>query len=87
MSPNRYEEYSHFLVGAWYEHYKLSVGAASGDAGDSLITRNNNMAFSTIDRDNDKWASGHCAATRKGAWWYNNCGYSSLTGLWNFNSL
>ena len=39
----------------------------------------NNLSFSTKDRDNDKWSDGHCAQQRHGAWWYNACG-SSLNG-------
>ena len=38
----------------------------------------NGMAFSTRDRDNDKWSSASCAATYHGGWWFNNCGFANL---------
>ena len=54
----------------------------AGGAGDSL--ENHNMrAFSTKDRDNDQDATGSCAMTYKGGWWYNACHASNLNGLYH----
>ena len=73
-----YANYGKFKIGDEQAQYRLEVGSYSGTAGDSL-TYHNHLAFTTKDRDNDKW-SGNCAVTFRGAWWYYGCGYSWLNG-------
>ncbi|KAK3739527.1 hypothetical protein QZH41_016204, partial [Actinostola sp. cb2023] len=75
-----YAEYDYFAVSSERSKYKLSLGTYSGTAGDSL-SYHRSMAFSTKDRDNDKYG-GNCAVMRKGAWWYGNCLYSNLNGVY-----
>ena len=75
-----YAKYGKFKIGDEQAKYQLEVGSYSGTAGDSL-SYHNNMAFSTKDRDNDRWRGTHCAASyNTGAWWYNSCYYSNLNG-------
>ena len=74
-------QYTSFHVKSACDGYELFVTGYSGNAGDSLITRHNGMKFSTFDRDQDN-SSGNCTEVRHGAWWYNNCGYSNLNGLY-----
>jgi len=73
-----YAKYSRFNVGDEQAQYRLEVGSYSGTAGDSLAP-NNNMAFTTKGRDNDR-DNGNCAVQWTGAWWYNFCGYTNLNG-------
>ncbi|VDI83121.1 Hypothetical predicted protein [Mytilus galloprovincialis] len=80
-----YAKYSTFVVGDASTNYKLTVAGYSGNAGDSLYY-SNGQAFTTKDKDNDPWTNrhynGNCGILRSGSWWYNDCGYSGLNGLY-----
>ena len=67
-----------FKIGDERAQYRLDVGSYSGTAKDSL-SDHNNMAFSTKDRDNDRW-SNNCAVTFSGAWRFKHCHQSNLNG-------
>ena len=41
--------------------------------------------FSAPDADNDESIVYHCAALYFGGWWYTDCYYGKLTGLWGEN--
>jgi len=73
-----YAKYGKFNIGDEKTQYRLELGSYSGSAGDSLAWHNN-MAFTTKDRDNDKWSS-NCAVRYTGAWWYKHCHSSNLNG-------
>ncbi|XP_043212344.1 microfibril-associated glycoprotein 4-like [Amphibalanus amphitrite] len=74
----RHATYERFRISSEGDGYKLSVSKYSGTAGDSL-THQSSMKFSTGDRDQDG-GSAHCAESRQGAWWHDQCGWSSLNG-------
>nr|XP_049613661.1 fibrinogen C domain-containing protein 1-B-like isoform X9 [Syngnathus scovelli] len=80
-----YARYDEFWVG-WSlrdpekDGYQLYVSGYSGDAGDRL-SGHSGMKFSTKDRDQDTTAA-NCANLWKGAWWYEQCYWSSLNGLY-----
>ncbi|KAK6966006.1 BgMFREP25.1 [Biomphalaria glabrata] len=79
-----FAQYENFKVLSETEKYKLHIGNYSGNARDSL-SYNNNMFFSTYDRDNDK-SSLNCAQHYSGAWWYNACHSYTLNGKWGGRS-
>ncbi|XP_028391443.1 ryncolin-1-like [Dendronephthya gigantea] len=75
-----FAKYGTFSVADESDKYRLNIGSFSGDAGDSLAYHNQ-MPLTTKDRDNDAWGNNNCASLR-GAWWYDNCLYSNLNGLY-----
>lgn len=83
-----YAKYRNFTVSNEMDNYTLFVSGYSGTAGDSLGTGSpqpklvsSGMAFSTLDRDNDRHATdGACAVEKHGAWWFNDCYWSHLNG-------
>ncbi|NXL85911.1 FCN1 protein, partial [Alectura lathami] len=76
-----FAKYASFRVLGESEKYKLVLGDfLGGNAGDSL-SYHKDMSFSTTDQDNDM-SSFNCAAAYKGAWWYNDCHYSNLNGMY-----
>ena len=77
----RYAKYTSFGVSDSSTNYRLTVAGYGGDATDSLTYHNGKM-FSTKDRDNDADRS-NCAQSWNGAWWYNDCHYSNLNGLYS----
>ncbi|XP_020892024.1 fibroleukin [Exaiptasia diaphana] len=82
-----YAKYSSFNVKSESNLYRLDVSGYSGTAGDAIhhpthpSWRSNGMAFSTPDRDNDKYSAGNCAAdsSRSCGWWFNWCASAVLT--------
>jgi hypothetical protein len=48
-----------------------------------LMVRNIDMQFSTIDVDNDMLNGKSCAAkVSRGGWWYVDCGFTNLNGVY-----
>ena len=40
------------------------------------------MKFSTYDRDNDIDSNRHCAEQRRAGWWFKNCAFLNLNGVY-----
>ncbi|XP_063915353.1 fibrinogen C domain-containing protein 1-like [Zophobas morio] len=74
-----YALYNYFKIGGRNDGYRLKVVGYSGTAGDSLVGHDG-QKFSTMDKDQDKHNTTHCALIDHGGWWYNSCFLSKLTG-------
>ncbi|XP_025078919.1 ficolin-2-like [Pomacea canaliculata] len=73
-----FASYSGFIIGNSSTNYKLDFDDfLGGNAGDSL-TYHKGHEFLTPDRDSEY----KCASGRHGAWWYDNCFYSNLNGIY-----
>ncbi|XP_041428807.1 tenascin-X isoform X1 [Xenopus laevis] len=75
--------YEDFRIEPEDKHFRLRIGEYRGTAGDSL-SYHNNMIFSTRDRDAQKRIL-PCAISYRGAWWYKNCHYANLNGIYGNN--
>ncbi|XP_059175196.1 angiopoietin-related protein 7-like [Physella acuta] len=75
-----YMVYSNVTVGSEADLYRIKFTYKTGNATDNL-SEHNGMAFSTLDRDNDRW-SDNCAERWKGGWWYNACHNVDINGVW-----
>ncbi|XP_034390532.1 fibroleukin-like [Cyclopterus lumpus] len=79
-----YAEYKQFRVASERMRYRLTVGSYSGTAGDALRFSksydHNNRAFTTPDRDHDRYPSGNCGAYYNSGWWFDACMAANLNG-------
>ncbi|KAK2167298.1 hypothetical protein NP493_1282g00026 [Ridgeia piscesae] len=81
---SRFAVYQNFAVSSESDNFRVSFGAYSGNAGDSL-SHHVGRAFSTRDRDNDN-SGFHCSQINKGGWWYVACHLVNLNGLYLHDS-
>ncbi|XP_050776188.1 tenascin-X isoform X36 [Gopherus flavomarginatus] len=75
-----FAQYQRFRVDPPSEHYRLHLGSYRGTAGDALSYHSGSV-FSTRDRDPNRLLI-PCAVSYRGAWWYRNCHYANLNGLY-----
>uniref|UniRef100_A0A3P9MQI1 Fibrinogen C-terminal domain-containing protein n=1 Tax=Oryzias latipes TaxID=8090 RepID=A0A3P9MQI1_ORYLA len=77
-------QYAHFSVAGEQLQYRLTVGGYTGTAGDALLFsrmyNHNNKAFTTPDKDNDRYPSGNCGAYYSSGWWFDACMAANLNG-------
>ncbi|MEE6521234.1 hypothetical protein FKM82_019340, partial [Ascaphus truei] len=79
-NESAYAVYDDFYVDPEDRHFRLRLGRYRGNAGDSM-SYHNNMIFTTRDRDAQRRIL-PCAISYRGAWWYRNCHYANLNGLY-----
>ncbi|XP_078412504.1 fibrinogen-like protein 1 [Cetorhinus maximus] len=68
--------YKTFRIEDESNHYRLHVGGFSGTVEDSLAWYHNKRSFSTPDTGNI------CAKISHGGWWYHQCFFSNLNGVY-----
>ncbi|XP_025029806.1 tenascin-X [Python bivittatus] len=78
-----YATYQSFRVDPPADYYRLHLGSYHGTAGDAFSYHSGSV-FSTRDRDPNRVLI-PCAISYRGAWWYRNCHYTNLNGLY-FNN-
>nr|XP_056700124.1 tenascin-X [Euleptes europaea] len=78
-----YALYNSFRVDSPTDYYRLHLGSYSGTAGDAFSYHSGSV-FSTRDRDPNRVII-PCAVSYRGAWWYHNCHYANLNGLYANN--
>ena len=81
-----YAKYGRFNIGDEQAQYRLEVSSYLGTAGGHSLTYHNNVAFSTKERDNDRYSE-NCAMSFTGAWWYRGCSASNLNGKYQGNKV
>ncbi|KAK6321345.1 hypothetical protein J4Q44_G00083210 [Coregonus suidteri] len=73
----RQATYNTFRVAAEAQKYRLTAREYSGDAGNALSYskryNHDGRAFSTNDRDHDRYTSGNCAQYYGAGWWFDAC--------------
>jgi len=77
-------KYNSFEISNEASKYVLNVSGFSGNTTDRFGPHNG-MMFSTHDSDNDVWRN-NCASAHKGGWWYHDCHYSHLNGVYGDRS-
>uniref|UniRef100_F7F448 Tenascin XB n=1 Tax=Ornithorhynchus anatinus TaxID=9258 RepID=F7F448_ORNAN len=75
-----FAEYDSFSVAAGSQYYRLHLEGYHGTAGDSMSYHSGSV-FSTRDRDPNNLLI-PCAISYHGGWWYRNCHYANLNGLY-----
>ncbi|XP_060551732.1 ficolin-1-like [Ruditapes philippinarum] len=77
-----YEVYNNFSLG-YRPSFRLNLTPGKESTvfyKDFSLYDQNEVAFSTFDRDQDQSKIGHCAVGFHGAWWYRDCARQNLNG-------
>lgn len=70
--------YDTFSISDSQSEFRLTIGGYDGNATDSM-SYSTNMAFSTLDNDNDA-SSMNCPFYYEAGWWYKHCQICNLNG-------
>lgn len=83
FGASTYTRYNKFLVEDEESGYTLRISGydQSSTARDSM-SFHNNQKFSAYDKDQDAQQHDNCAEIFKGGWWFRDCHYSNLNGIY-----
>ncbi|XP_072540619.1 fibroleukin [Salminus brasiliensis] len=80
----RHATYNKFKVAGENQRFRLTAQAYHGDAGNAVSYskryNHDGRAFSTYDRDHDRYTSGNCAQYYGAGWWFDSCLAANLNG-------
>ncbi|XP_026116492.1 fibroleukin [Carassius auratus] len=80
----RHANYNNFKVAGENQRFRLTVRDYHGDAGNAFSYskqyNHDGRAFSTYDRDHDRYAAGNCARYYGAGWWFDSCLAANLNG-------
>ncbi|KAL7891474.1 hypothetical protein AOLI_G00009500 [Acnodon oligacanthus] len=80
----RHATYNKFKVAGENQRFRLTAQEYRGDAGNALSYskryNHDGRAFSTHDRDHDRYAAGNCAHYYGAGWWFDSCLAANLNG-------
>ncbi|XP_051861848.1 fibrinogen-like protein 1 isoform X1 [Drosophila albomicans] len=76
-----YARYDDFKISDEDHGYSLSLGEYKGNIRD-VMRYNENMKFTTFDRDNDLYSRNCAVFSDNSGWWYNKCSSINLNGLY-----
>ncbi|TVK90556.1 GATA-binding factor 2 [Bagarius yarrelli] len=80
----RHAIYNNFKVAGENQRFRLTAQNYRGDAGNALSYskhyNHDGRAFSTYDRDHDRYAAGNCAQYYGAGWWFDSCFAANLNG-------
>ncbi|KAF1394759.1 hypothetical protein PFLUV_G00004490 [Perca fluviatilis] len=74
-------QYSSFSIDSENAGYQLHIGSFTGGAAGDSLTGQNNMKFTTFDKDQDQ-SDKNCAQHFLGGFWYNACHTANPTGMY-----
>ncbi|XP_059160751.1 fibroleukin-like [Physella acuta] len=78
-----YAHYDYFKVDNEAASYKIYLSSFSGNVQNNYgLSYHDGMKFSTFDTDNDLRSDLNCAQVGRGGWWYRDCKYVYLNGVW-----
>ncbi|XP_066520139.1 fibrinogen-like protein 1 [Hoplias malabaricus] len=80
----RHATYNKFKVAGENHRFRLTAQNFHGDAGNALSYskryNHDGRAFSTYDRDHDRYTAGNCAHYYGAGWWFDSCLAANLNG-------